>query len=86
MLGGILYKCLELKKEICDHNKFEILSEELENEELSVGCIIEKFINATNSIAKDLPIISSTEIRKKRCLECHPKVYCLPKVKQIKYK
>jgi len=26
-------KCLELKKEICDYNKFENLSEELGNEE-----------------------------------------------------
>jgi len=49
------YKCLELKrKKICDHNKFKILSEELGNRELSVDCIVEKFINTTNSIAKDL--------------------------------
>ena len=36
------YKCLEQKKEICHHNKFEILSEEIGNEELSIGCVIEK--------------------------------------------
>jgi len=59
------YKCLELMKEICHHNTLEILSEEIENEELSIDCVIEKFINTTNSIAKDLSIItSSTEIRK----------------------
>jgi len=58
------YKCLEQKKEICLHNKFEILSEEIRNEELSKDCVIEKSINTTNSIAKDLSITSSTEIRK----------------------
>jgi len=58
------YKCLELKKEICDHNKFEIHNEELGNEELSIDCVIEKFINTINSIVKDLSIKSSTEIRK----------------------
>jgi len=46
------YKCLEFnlefKKEICDHNKFEILSEELGNGELSADYIVEKFINTTN--------------------------------------
>jgi len=48
------YKCLELKNEICHHpNKLEILSEELRNEEHSEDTIIEKFINTTNSIAKD---------------------------------
>ena len=41
-----------------------VLSEEFGNEELSIDCIIEKFINTTNSIAKDLSITSSTEIRK----------------------
>ena len=41
------YKCLEHKKEICHHNKFEILSEEIGNEELSIDCVIEKFINTT---------------------------------------
>jgi len=44
------YKCLEQKKEICHHNKFEILSEEIGNEKLSINCVIEKFINTTNSI------------------------------------
>ena len=43
------YKCLEQKKEICHHNKFEILSEEIENEELSMDCVIEKFINFTTN-------------------------------------
>ena len=51
------YKCLEVKNKICDHNKFDIFCEELGNEELSVSCIVEKFINTTNSIAKDLSII-----------------------------
>jgi hypothetical protein len=41
-----------------------VLSEEFGNEELSIDCIIEKFINTTNSIAKDLSITSSTEIKK----------------------
>ena len=36
------YKCLEQKKEICHHNKFEILSEEIRNEELSADSINEK--------------------------------------------
>jgi len=58
------YKSLELKKEICDHNKFEILSEELGNEELSVDSIVEKALTTTNSIAKDLSIISLAKIRK----------------------
>jgi len=34
-----------MKKEICDYNKFENLSEELGNEELSADSIIEKYIN-----------------------------------------
>jgi len=33
------FKCLELKKEICDPNKFDILSEELINGELSADNI-----------------------------------------------
>ena len=52
------YKSLVIKKKIYDHNKFNILSEELGNEELSV----EKLINITNSIVKDLLIISSRDI------------------------
>ena len=79
------YKCLLLQKEICQYNKFEILCEELGNEELSVDCVIEKFINITNSIAKDLSIISSIEIRKSKFGISH-KIYCLQKVKHIKYK
>jgi len=79
------YKCLEQKKEICHHNKFEILREEIENEELSIDCVIEKFINTTNSIAKDLSITSSTEIRK-AMFRMSRKIYCLQKVKHIKYK
>ena len=47
-----------------NNNKFDILSEELENEELSVDSIYENFINTINSIAKDLSITSSTEIGK----------------------
>ena len=47
------YKCLELKKEICDHHKFDILREELGNGELSADSIVEKFINSSNSITKD---------------------------------
>jgi len=79
------YKCLEQKKEICHHNKFEILREEIENEELSIDCVIEKFINTTNSIAKDLSITSSTEIRK-AMFRMSRKFYCLQKVKHIRYK
>jgi len=81
------YKCLELKNEICHHpNKLEILSEELRNEEHSEDTIIEKFINTTNSIAKDWSITSSTEIRKTMFRMSH-KIYCLQKVKKhIKYK
>jgi len=78
-------KCLEQKKEICHHNKFEILSEEIGNEELSIDCVIEKFINTTNSIAKDLSITSSSEIRK-AMFRMSQKNYCLQKVKHIKYK
>jgi len=79
------YKCHELKKDICHHNKFEILSEELGNEEFSIDCVIEKFINTTNSISKDLSITSSTEIRK-AMFRMSQKFYCLQKVKHIKYK
>jgi hypothetical protein len=50
------YKYLELKKEICDHNKINILNEEFGNGELSSDCIVEKFINTTNFITKDLSI------------------------------
>jgi len=77
------YKCLERKKEISDHNKFEFLSEGLGNREHSKDCIVEKVINTTNSIAKDLSIISSTEIRKTMFrMSC--KIYCLQKVKHKK--
>ena len=34
------YKCLEQKKEIYHHNKFEILSEEIGNEILSIDYVI----------------------------------------------
>ena len=71
------YKCLEQKKEICHHNKFEIFSEEIGNVELSIDCVIEKLIN-TNSIAKDLSITSSTEIRK-AMFRITRKIYCLQK-------
>ena len=43
---------LNKRKKYVNHNKFEILSEEVGNEEFSIDCIIEKFINTTNSIAK----------------------------------
>ena len=79
------HKCLELKKEICHHNKFKIHSEEIGNKELSIDCVIEKFINTTNSIAKNLSITSSTEIRKAMFRMSH-KIYCLLKVKHVKYK
>jgi len=70
------YKCLELKNEIYDHNKFEILCEELGNEEFSADSIVEKFINTTNSNAKNLSITSLIEIRKVMFkLSC--KIYCL---------
>jgi len=74
------YKCLELKKEICNHNKFEILSEQLGNGELSADSIVEKFFNTTNSIAKDLSITSSTEIRK-AMFRISYKIYCFQKRK-----
>jgi len=77
------YKCLELKKEIFDHNKFEIQSKEFRkcrNFQLIVK--LKKFINSTNSIAKDLSIISSTETRKAMFRMSH-KIYCLQKVKHI---
>ena len=63
----------------------KILSEEIGNEELSIDCVIEKFINTTNSIAKDLLITSSTEIRK-AMFRMSRKIYCLQKIKHIKYK
>ncbi|KAG4087307.1 hypothetical protein H8356DRAFT_1350713 [Neocallimastix lanati (nom. inval.)] len=34
------YKCLELKKEICDHNKFNILIEKLGNGELNLITVV----------------------------------------------
>jgi len=67
LLGGIGINVLNLRKKIFfffDHNKFDILSKELGNRELSAGCIVEKFINTTNSIAKGHLITSLTEIRK----------------------
>jgi len=60
------YIYLKLKNEICHHNKFEVLREELGNEELSVDCIIEKFINTTNFIAKDLLITSINKNQEKQ--------------------
>jgi len=71
------YKCLEQKKEICHHNKFEILSKEIGNEELSIDCIIEKLINASNSITKDWSITIFNRNQKSDGLECPPKIYCL---------
>ena len=79
------YKCLEVKNKICDHNKFDILNEELGNGEFSVDSIVENFINTTNSVTKHLSITLSTDIEK-RCLKCALKIYCLQKVKHIKYK
>ena len=77
------YKCLELKNEICDHNKFDILSEEISsNDELSTDSIVEKFISTTNSIAKDLSILTSTEIRK-AMFRMSRKIYCLQNIKII---
>ena len=75
------------RKKICHHNKFEILSEEIDNEELSIECcVIEKFISTTNSIAKDLSITSSTEIRK-AMFRMSRKIYMVFKrLKHIKYK
>jgi len=63
--GGTGIKCFQLKKEICDHRKFDILCEELGNGELSIDC----FINTTNSFAKDLSITSSTEKQKSDVLK-----------------
>ena len=80
------YKCLELKKEIWDHNKFEILSEELGNKVLSADSIVEKFINITNSGARNLSITSSTEVRKAMFRMSRKIYYYLQKVKHIKYK
>jgi hypothetical protein len=57
----------------------------LGNEELSADYIVEKFINTTNFIIKDLSITSSTEIRK-AIFRISRKIYCLQKVKHIKYK
>jgi hypothetical protein len=62
----------------------KILSEEIENEELSIDCVIEKFINTTNSIAKDLSITSSTEIRKAMFRMSCKKFISLQKVKTYK--
>ena len=60
-----------------DHNYFEILSEELGNEELLADCKVEKFVNiTTNSIVSDLLIPSSTEIRK-AMFRMSLKIYCL---------
>jgi len=67
------------------HNKFEILNEELGNEELSADGMVEKFINTINSITKDFSITSSTETRK-LMFRMSRKIYCLQKVKHIIYK
>jgi len=57
----------------------------LGNGELSEDSTVEKFINSTNSITKDLLITYLTEIRK-TMLRMSRKIYCLQKVKYIKYK
>jgi len=57
----------------------------LENGEHSVDCIVEKFINTTNSITKDLSITSSTEIRK-AMFRMSWKFYYLQKAKYLMYK
>jgi len=64
LLVGIGVNALNLRNIFFDHNKFDILSDELGNGELSEDSIVGKFINTTNSIAKDLSITSSVEIRK----------------------
>jgi hypothetical protein len=58
------YKFLEFKNEVCDYNKFNTLGDELRNEEISVNCIVEKFINTTDSIAKDLYCFQSVKYLK----------------------
>jgi len=52
---------------------------ELGNEDLSTDSIVEKFINITNSIAKDLSIASSIEIRKAMLKMSHQNFYCFQK-------
>jgi len=53
------YRYLELKREIWDHNKFDIFNDELGTGELSADGMIEKFIHTTNSLVKDISISSS---------------------------
>jgi len=80
-----------LWKKIFLNHKFYLwffFSEELENEELFNRLYSWKkvFINTTNSFTKDLPITSSTEIKKAMFKKCPRKIYCLQKVKKKKKK
>ena len=65
------YKSLEQKKEICHHNKFKILSEEIGNEELSIVLL-------KSSLTLLIPLLRTYQLylqqkSEKRCLECHEK-------------
>jgi len=53
LLGGISINVLNLRKKFLIAINLIIQSEELGNGDLSSDSITEKFINATNSIAKD---------------------------------
>jgi len=78
------YKWLELKKEICDHNKFDILCEELGNGELSSRlCIWKVHQHYLIPLLRFLSITSSTEISK-AMFRMSIKIHCLQKVKHFK--
>ena len=65
------YKCLEQKKEICHHNKFKILSEEIGNEELSI-VLLKSSLTLLISWLR-IYRLHLQQKSEKRCLECHEK-------------
>ena len=79
-------KCLELKNEICDHHKFVILGEELENEELSADCIVEKIHSTLRIPLLRIYRLYLQQKSEKAIFRMSSQIYCLQKVKYIKYK
>ncbi|ORX63948.1 hypothetical protein BCR32DRAFT_330744, partial [Anaeromyces robustus] len=75
-----------MKNDIVDNNKFAILNNEIfNNPSLSIDDLVDKFIDTSNSIAEDLEITSSTEIRKSM-FHMSRNIYCLQRVKSLKYR
>ena len=74
-------KCLEQKKEICHHNKFEILSEEIRNEELSADSINEKVHQQSLILLLRIYRFHLQLKIKKLMIGMSHKIYCLHRFK-----